>query len=187
MTVVTNLALAALAALGVRPAAVLVAGFLETLETLFMQGVALIETGYQKVPALIMVLSALLVLPAVALVSFMVQRKARRRASAAAVRAAQRRAEEDAGDWTKDTLSGTTIPAWTSQAWLTIEGRRAGTVPLAGQSVFTNSSGEPLMPLVEGMVLNSMGVPADCASDRSAPYVDAWGDALGRGALKRTP
>lgn len=135
LTVVTNLALAALAALGVRPAAVLVAGFLETLETLFMQGVALIETGYQKVPALIMVLSALLVLPAVALVSFMVQRKARRRASAAAVRAAQRRAEEDAGDWTKDTLSGTTIPAWTSQAWLTIEGRRAGTVPLAGQTI----------------------------------------------------
>ena len=131
---VPNLALAVAAAHGAAPALVLAAGVLETVESIFLQGLALAEMGYQKVPALMLVLSALLVLPLVALVSFTLQRRARRKASRSALRAAQRRAEAG-GDWTREGLSGTTIPAWQSQAWLSIEGGRVGTVPLAGQTI----------------------------------------------------
>jgi hypothetical protein len=133
LTDVPDQALAVAAALWA-PAVVHAAGFLESVEAFFVQGLALVEAGYRKAPALILVLSALLVLPVVALVSLTVQRTARRKASDAALRAAQRRAEAG-GDWTKEELSGTTIPAWQSQAWLTIEGGRVGTVPLAGQTI----------------------------------------------------
>ena len=117
------------AARGLVPAA----GFLETVELLLAQGLALIAAGYQKAPVLMLVLLALLVLPTVALISFTVHRSARRKASRAALRAAQRRAQS--GDWTEQALSGTNAPAWPSQAWLTIEGKRHSTLPLAGQMV----------------------------------------------------
>jgi hypothetical protein len=128
------LALPLAAALGAAPALFLAAGFLEIVESLFMQGAALTEAGYQKAPALMLVLSALLVLPVVALLSFAVRRTARGKARRAALRAAQRRAQTDM-EWPADGLAGTAIPAWQSQAWLTIEGRREGTVPLAGQTI----------------------------------------------------
>ena len=131
----SNLDLAVAAFVGAAPASILPAGFLEAVELIFMQGLALVEAGYQRAPALMLVLSALLVLPAVALVSFTLQRSGRRKANRAAVRAAERRAEAGGGDWTREGLSGTTIPAWPSQAWLTIEGGRVGTVPLAGQTI----------------------------------------------------
>lgn len=131
----SNLVLAVAAFVGAAPASILPAGFLEAVESIFMQGLALVEAGYQRAPALMLVLSALLVLPAVALVSFTLQRSGRRKANRAALRAAERRAEAGGGDWTREGLSGTTIPAWPSQAWLTIEGGRVGTVPLAGQTI----------------------------------------------------
>jgi hypothetical protein len=135
LTDVSNLALVVAAIFGAAPASILSAGFVEAAESIFMQGLALLEAGYQRAPALMLVLSALLVLPAVALVSFTLQRSGRRKANRAALRAVQRRAEAGGGDWTREGLSGTTIPAWPSQAWLTIEGGRAGTVPLAGQTI----------------------------------------------------
>jgi hypothetical protein len=134
LTDVPDLASAVAAILGAAPASVLAAGFLDAVESIFWQGLALVEAGYQRAPALMLVLSALLVLPLVALLSFSVQRLGRRKASRAALRAAQRRAEAG-GDWTREGLSGTTIPAWPSQAWLTIEGGRIGTVALAGQTI----------------------------------------------------
>lgn len=134
MTDVPNLALAVIAALWAAPAFVPAADFLQTIESLLLQGIALVEAGYQKAPALMLVLSALLVLPMVALVSFTVQKSARRKASQAALRAAQRRAEAD-GDWSREGPSGGAIPAWPSQAWLTVEGGRKGTVPLTGQTI----------------------------------------------------
>ena len=134
MTDVPDLALAVAAILGAAPASVLAAGFLESAESILMQGLAWLEAGYQRAPTLMLVLSALLVLPMVALVSFMVQRSGRRKASQAALRAVQRRAQSGS-DWTREGLSGTTIPAWPSQAWLTIEGGRIGTVPLAGETI----------------------------------------------------
>lgn len=135
ITDVSNLVLAVAAFVGAAPASILPAGFLEAVESIFMQGLALVEAGYQRAPALMLVLSALLVLPAVALVSFTLQRSGRRKANRAALRAAERRAEAGGGDWTREGLSGTTIPAWPSQAWLTIEGGRVATVPLAGQTI----------------------------------------------------
>lgn len=131
----SNLVVAVAAILGAAPVSVPAAGFLDAVESIIVQGLALVEAGYQRAPALMLVLSALLVLPAVALVSFTLQRSGRRKANRAALRAAERRAEAGGGDWTREGLSGTTIPAWPSQAWLTIEGGRVGTVPLAGQTI----------------------------------------------------
>jgi hypothetical protein len=122
------------AAFGLSPGVAFAADILETLESLFAQGLALAQAGYRKAPVLMLVLSALLVLPLVALISFAVQRAARRRAGEAALRAAQRRARA-VGDWTGEDVSGTTIAALPTQAWLTIVGQRDGTVPLAGRTI----------------------------------------------------
>ena len=134
LTDVSNLALAVAAILGAAPASILAAGFLEAVESIFMQGLALVEAGYQRAPALMLVLSALLVLPVVALVSFTAAIGAPQSEPGSPSRrcSAGRR---QGGDWTREGLSGTTIPAWPSQAWLTIEGGRVGTVPLAGQTI----------------------------------------------------
>lgn len=134
LTDVPNFALAVAVSFVAAPASILAASFLEAAESIFMQGLALLEAGYDRAPALMLVLSALLVLPMVALVSFTLQKSVRSKANRAALRAAQRRAQTG-GDWTREGLSGTTIPALQSQAWLTIEGGRAGTVPLAGQTI----------------------------------------------------
>lgn len=115
---------------------VVLAGFGDSLGEMLATALALLEAGYQKAPVLVLVLSALLVLPAVALVSYLMQRSVRRKSAAEALRAARRRAEAGGGgDWTKDELSGTTLTAWPSQAWITVEGRRDGTVALAGQTI----------------------------------------------------
>jgi hypothetical protein len=106
---------------------------LETIESLLLQGFNLVHDGYQHAPALVLVLSALLVLPVVAVVSLAVHSAGRRRRQAAALRAAERRAE--AGSWVKDDPDGKGAPAWPSQAWLTVEGARGGTMPLAGQVI----------------------------------------------------
>lgn len=94
---------------------------------------ALIHDSYQQAPTLVLVLSALLVLPVVAMVSFLVQAQARRRKRQAAARAAQRRAQSS--QWSRDPDSGKNIPAWPSQAWLTISGGHRDTVPLEGQMI----------------------------------------------------
>ena len=129
-----DLAMAVADIFGATPASVLAAGFLDSVESIFWQGLALVEAAYQRAPALMLVLSALLVLPMVALVSFIFHRSRRHNASQAALRAAQRRAQAG-DDWTGESVSGTTIPAWPSQAWLTVEGGRIRTVPLAGQTI----------------------------------------------------
>jgi hypothetical protein len=119
------------AALWLAPAVVPAAGVLEAIESVLTQGLSLVQDGYQRAPALVLVFSALLVLPVVAVISFVVHSTRRRRRREAALRAAQRRA--DAG--VKDMPGGAGAPAWPSQAWLTIEGARGGTMPLAGQVI----------------------------------------------------
>ena len=52
------------AALGAAPAVILAAGFLETVGALIEQAWAYVAAGYRQVPVLVLVLSALLVLPA---------------------------------------------------------------------------------------------------------------------------
>jgi hypothetical protein len=109
------------------------AGVLVTIGSLWEQGIALLLDAYRRAPALVLVLSALLVLPVVALLSYAIHSMRRRRQQAAALRAAARRAE--AGNWVKDNAEEKGVPAWPSQAWLTVEGPRGATIPLAGQMI----------------------------------------------------
>lgn len=116
------------------PALVLAAGFVDTAQSLLAQAIAAIEVGYRQAPALVLVLSALLILPILALISLLVHRGARRKARRQALLAAERRAEAGA-QWSQQTAPGSGLTAWASQAWLTIEGKGYGTMPLAGQYV----------------------------------------------------
>lgn len=111
----------------VAEAHVAAAGALETLQSVVGQGIALLDSAYQRAPILVLVLSALVILPAVALISYAAHARSRR----AAFRAAQRRAES--GALIKEAPAA--APAWALQAWLTIEGRASGTMPLAGHHI----------------------------------------------------
>lgn len=113
-------------------AAVLAAGIPEAIQSLIEQGVALVGGAYARAPVLVLVLSALLVLPAVALVSLAAHARARSRTRQAALRAAERRAR--AGGLIRDEAPAGS-PTWTQQAWLTIEGRPGSTMPLAGEMI----------------------------------------------------
>jgi hypothetical protein len=97
------------------------------------EAVALLVAGYQRVPALVLILSALLVLPAAAILSFAVQAAARRRTRQAASRAAQLRAA--AADASGEVLPSAASPLWAHQAWLTPQDGNADTLPLAGQTI----------------------------------------------------
>ena len=92
------------------------------------------EAGYQRAPVLIIVLPVLVLVPIVALISYAIHRARRARARRTVERKLLRRAEE-ASDWTKQPATGIGMPAWGSQAWLTVEGKSNGTVPLAGKVV----------------------------------------------------
>ena len=116
------------------PAGTFVAGLVERLQTLFAQAAALLQAGYQRAPVLVLALGAVLLLPLIAVASFTIHRMARSKAREAAARAAARRAGTS-GEWNGNDLAVRTIPAWTLQAWLTIEGRPNGTLPLAGQTI----------------------------------------------------
>lgn len=89
---------------------------------------ALLEGGYERAPILVIALCGFVVLPAVAMVSFLVQGVAGRRARRAAIRAAQLRAGN--AEPTTEMTTGADMPLWTHGAWLTVEGGRAGALPL---------------------------------------------------------
>jgi len=93
---------------------------------------ALLQSGYERAPALVIALGAFVVLPAVALVSYLVQMTAGRRARHAAIRAAQLRADdaEPTTDMPTDADMPLSPPLWGHEAWLTVEGSGAGTLPL---------------------------------------------------------
>ena len=84
----------------------------------------------KRVPLLIAVLSAVLLLPAVALASYLLQSRARRRRELAANFAAEARA--GIADTTRESADAA-APLWPHQAWLSLED--AKTVPLAGQVI----------------------------------------------------
>jgi hypothetical protein len=79
---------------------------------------ALIEAGYERAPAFVTILSALLLLPVVALASFLVQRSARRKSERMAMDAMARKA----GDmqWSGEMSIGRSIPVRQHEAWLTV-------------------------------------------------------------------
>jgi pSer/pThr/pTyr-binding forkhead associated (FHA) protein len=93
----------------------------------------LIEGAYQRAPVLLLALSALVILPAVALISVATQFVARRFNREIALRAAERRGETE--DVVKE-IPETAIPSGPqSQGWLTVEGRPGGPTPLAGNVI----------------------------------------------------
>ncbi len=96
----------------------------------FATTVALLAAASVKAPLLVAVLSAVLLLPAVALVSFLVQSRARRRMERAASLAAEARA--GVADATGESADAA-APLWPHQAWLSLED--AETVPLAGHLI----------------------------------------------------
>jgi hypothetical protein len=93
----------------------------------------LIETGYQRAPVLVIVLSALLLLPVVALISYYLQRAARRRSERAAVDAMARKAES--ATWPGEMAAGISrsIPVRLHEAWLVVGDGGGRTLPLALQ------------------------------------------------------
>lgn len=99
----------------------------------FGQVRSLIETGYQRAPVLIIVLSALLLLPLVALASFFVQRAARRKSERAAIDAISRKAES--AQWPGEMPAGVSrsIPVRLHEAWLVIGESGDQTLPLGLQ------------------------------------------------------
>jgi len=105
---------------------------LELLASSLAQARALLEAGYQRAPALIIALSALLLLPVAALFSLFVQRAARRRTERAAINAMARKAKST--PWTGEVPVSGSIPLWQQEAWLILDGS-AGTLPLAGQVI----------------------------------------------------
>jgi hypothetical protein len=89
--------------------------------------------GYRRAPALMIVLSALLILPTAAILSFALQAAARRKTKQAASRAAQlRAATAEASSVAPRSDDG---PLWSHQAWLTLQGAGAETLPLGGQTI----------------------------------------------------
>ena len=98
-----------------------------------MQVGELLDAAYRRAPALLIVLSALLILPAVAILSFALQAAARRRAKQAAGRAAQLRSAAAAVSSAEP--RGEATPLWSHQAWLTLQEGGGGTLPLAGQTI----------------------------------------------------
>ena len=119
---------------GAVPALLFGVRFLNDIPAVFERGLALLAAGYQRAPVLVMVLPALLVVPLAAGVSLAVRRVARAKDRRAAEQRL-RRAGEAVADSTKPAISGTTIPASLSQAWLTVDGRSNGTVRLSGQLI----------------------------------------------------
>jgi hypothetical protein len=102
---------------------------MQTLEWLL----ALIHETYQRNAVLVAAVSAVIILPVIALISFVVQSGARRRARLAAERLAERRAADLTPGAEQET--GLTMPVRRSQAWLTVEGAGASPLPLAAHMI----------------------------------------------------
>ena len=102
--------------------------WLQTTMRTARQAVGVVLAGYERAPVLVTVLSALLVVPAAALVSLLVRR---------AVRLAKRKRRQSplTGDWRRGPRPGPNVPAWPAQAWLSIEGEATGAHPVAGEMI----------------------------------------------------
>lgn len=101
------------------------------LEQLF----TLIADAYVRAPILVMALSALLILPAVALISLVAQAVRRRVSRVLAWRAAAHRPHEEETVNGMPELDTAASSAPQSQGWLTVEGRPGGPMPLAGHII----------------------------------------------------
>jgi hypothetical protein len=105
----------------------------DRLGTAIAQAGALIAAGYARAPALVLVLSAFLLLPVAALVSLFVQASARRRSEREIRRVAALRAE--IADLASEVPTEDSAPLWPQQAWLSLEDGSAPTMPLAAHMI----------------------------------------------------
>lgn len=87
----------------------------------FVQGyiVQLVLAGYQQAPALVLVLSALLVVPALVILTLLIQGVMRFFSWRRRRRPAPYPLPEI--DWTRDSTPRTDVPSWPAQAWLTVD------------------------------------------------------------------
>jgi hypothetical protein len=109
-------------------AATLATTLITTLATTLAKARALLAAGYERAPALLAALCAFIVLPVVALISWLVQRVLSSRTSQGAIRAAQWRARDaQSAVEMPDTED---LPLWSCGAWLTVQGPGPGTLAL---------------------------------------------------------
>jgi hypothetical protein len=116
------------------------AGPVDALAAAAGQAFGLIAGAYQRAPVLVLALSALLVLPAVAVVSLATQWGRRRMLRRSVSRAARLRAQAD--DPNKDMPEPTPAAAPQSQAWLTVVGAPGGPMALAGDLIRIGRHGD---------------------------------------------
>ena len=107
--------------------------FLESFGSFVGQLFTLIEGVYQRAPILLLALSALVILPTVALISLAMQSGTRRFNREIALRAAERRGETENAIKEMPETAAPSGPQ--SQGWLTVEGRPGGPMPLAGDLI----------------------------------------------------
>jgi hypothetical protein len=94
----------------------------------------LLQAGYERAPVLVIVLSALLLLPVLALVSYFVQRSARARAERDAIVALARKAETTQLPGEIPVPATRSIPVRLHEAWLVMGDSGGETLPLAAQA-----------------------------------------------------
>jgi hypothetical protein len=117
------------------------AGVLDSLGALTGQLFALVEGAYTRAPILWLVLSALLILPAAALISLATRAGTRLVSRETALRAVRRRVPVgDPGEDIPEVAAPPVLPR--SQAWLTVEGRSGGPMALAGDTIRIGRHGD---------------------------------------------
>jgi hypothetical protein len=90
----------------------------ELLGSFLERGRSLLEAGYERAPIFVIILSALLLLPVVALASFLVQRAARRKSERMAINVMARKADDM--QWSGDVPISHSIPVRQHEAWLSV-------------------------------------------------------------------
>jgi hypothetical protein len=130
---------------------------------------AVVQGAYMSAPTLMLALTALLVLPAVALLSFAIQFGRRYAARRAALRAAVDGA--DSGALATDIPDTAALPL-RSQAWLTVPG--GGTMPLVGQRARIGRHRDNVIRLRSGSVQRHHAV-IERTPDESFVIVDVSG------------
>lgn len=94
---------------------------------------ALLVAGYTRAPTLVLILSAFLLVPLVALASLFLQSAARRRALREARRVVELRAQ--IAKLASEVPADAAAPLWPHQAWLSFEDGSAATMPLVAHMI----------------------------------------------------
>ena len=132
---------------------------------------ALMEGAYARAPVLWLALSALLILPAVALISLVTRAGGQFVIRETAMRALRRAPPGDAVD---DGPETPVPPLPRSQAWLTVEGRPGGPLALSGKVTRIGRHGDNDVRLADWSVHRHHAV-IECMPDETFVIVDLSG------------